>query len=154
MRRKKVFTSFVSFAEHSLKRETEDQTKKFVRENVPDKLRNIIDHSVGKSFLELLVGAAIERIEPTTLQSTCYAIERLLAHEMPPICEGRIVVKRDFGNEKRNVFCVTKYETPFPDEIKRIENSIVELFEMKYNLKIRFGPLTKIGGSFLILAPL
>ena len=131
MKRKRVFGSFRSFSEYLL-----------IRENIPDKLKNRMDYSVGKSFTDLLVGAATGTIAPRTLRSTCDTIERLLVHEMAPICE-KCTVKRDFGNRKRNIFCVTRYETPFPDEIKRTEKSIAELVRKKYNLELRFGSLTK-----------
>ena len=126
-----VFGSFRLFAEYSL-----------IKENIPKKLKDLTDHSVGKSFTDLLIGAATETIEPRTLQSTCNVIERLLVHKMAPMCE-RCTVKRDFKNKKRNIFCVTRYRTPFPDEIKRMENSVIEQVEEEYNLKIRFGSLTK-----------
>ena len=139
MKRKLVFESFKSFAEY-----LDKIIKNQARRNVPDKLKDVMDHLAGKSFADLLEGAtATGIIEPDTLQSTCDAIGRLLVHETAPLCK-KFTVKRDFGNNKgRNIFCVVEYETPFPDEIKRMENSIIRLFENKYDLKLRFGSLTK-----------
>ena len=137
MKRKIVFGSFVSFAKY-----LDEIIKNQARENISDKLKGVMDHLAGKSFADLLEGAtATGTIEPDTLRSTCEVIERLLAHKMAPLCE-KFTVKRDFGNSKgRNVFCVVRYKTPFLDEIKRMENSIIELFKEKYDLKLQFSPL-------------
>ena len=111
------------------------ETKNLIERNIPDKVENL---------KKPITAAATERIETGQLPEICRAIERLLVHEIDghsPVCE-RCTVKRDFKNIEGGVFCITKYRTPFPEEIKKIEEYIVDLFSDLYNLKLRFGSLT------------